>query len=48
MKTTASQAPASVQLCRGRGHDHGRDLGLCVSNSNQQNVLGFSLPLIRK
>jgi hypothetical protein len=25
---TASQATASVQLCRGRGHDHGYELGL--------------------
>jgi hypothetical protein len=28
MKTTASQATASVQLCHGHNHDHDRDLGL--------------------
>jgi hypothetical protein len=28
MKTTASQATASVQLCCGHDHDHDRDLDL--------------------
>jgi hypothetical protein len=28
MKTTAWEATASVQLCRGHDHDHGREVGL--------------------
>jgi hypothetical protein len=31
MKTTAWQATASVQLCRGHDHDHDREIGLCLS-----------------